>query len=127
MGNGSVRVWGAAACLALWGSGCFDAPEARERLSQVKAEGAEIDRALDGIEERLLGNQALVHQWQELGRRHEKVSALACENVSGHVQEMARLLDAQQSRARRYRQAQIPAESERVSAAPVNGRKTRSN
>jgi hypothetical protein len=122
-----VRGWVAAACFALLGTGCFDAPdEARERLARVKAQGEEMDRALEGVEERLLGNQAMVHLWQEMGRRHEQVSALACENVSGHVQQMAKHLDEQQARTRRVRQARSRGKAETFSAA-ARLTKTRSN
>src|SRR5688500_10589017 len=123
-----VRGWGAAAGLALISTGCFDAPdEVKERVALAKAQGAELDRALDDVEERLLGNQARVHLGQEMGRRHESVSALACENVSGHVQEMAKHLDKQQQRVRRTRQARVQARLDAMSATAVKTHKTRSN
>jgi hypothetical protein len=108
--------------------GCTaEPPEAAKRLASVKEESAELDRVLDDVEERLLGNQAQVHLWQELGRRHQSVSALACENLSGHLLEMAKNLDVQQERSQRIRRARTDTRKQAVSAAPLKDRRSGSN
>lgn len=83
-------------------SGCFDAPpEVKERLAATRAQGADMDAALDGIEERLLGNQASVKLWTEMAWRHKRVSALACENAAGHVESIERFMAQQEKKTRR--------------------------
>jgi hypothetical protein len=116
------------AVLAAGVTGCSEPPAAAgERLARVKQEAAELHRVLDDVEERLLGNQSQVQMWQELGRRHQAVSALACENVNSHVVEMAKNLDLQQDRTRRLRRGRPEVRAQAVSAAPVKARSSGSN
>lgn len=114
------------------GTGCFSAPpEAIARLEAVKAQGREMEASLDDVEERLLGNQASVHLWQEMGRRHRNVSAVACENAAQHVAAMEVHEDKQIKKKRRMRQQRMQADrsggTDRVSSVPVRGRRSRSN
>ncbi|HME90071.1 MAG TPA: hypothetical protein VKE49_01500 [Myxococcaceae bacterium] len=72
-------------------AGCAKPPaSANARLAEVKQEAAEMDRALDLLEERLLGAQSNLQLWSEMARRHQSVSALACENAEEHLREMAK-------------------------------------
>lgn len=117
---------------AMFGSGCFSAPpEAVARLEAVKAQAKSMDAALDEVEERLLGNQAAVHLWQEMGRRHRNVSAVACENAAQHVAAMEVHQDKQQKKKRRISQQRMQADrskgSDRVTSVPVQGRRSRNN
>lgn len=97
-------------------------------MDAVKAQTAEMERALDDVEERLLGNQAMVHLWQELGRRHQSVTQVACQNLTTHAEAMVKHIDKQESKAKKLRRRRMQASrSEQVTAAPVKGRKSRSN
>ena len=72
----------------LLGFGGSDA-QAEERLATLEAEAQQMDAALDTVEERLLGNQAQLQLWAELGRRHKQVSQVHTQNADAHY--MARL------------------------------------
>ena len=88
-------------------SGCFDPPaEAVARLKQTQAEGAAMDRALDGVEERLLGIQGKIQLWKELGERHREVTQVACTNSAFHLSQMASLSEQQTDKARRLRRGE---------------------
>jgi hypothetical protein len=68
-------------------SGCVEAPaESAQRLAEVKKSEIELEQQLSQLEERLLGAQAAVHMWQEIRRRHEQVSSVACENAERHLE-----------------------------------------
>ena len=99
------RSWTWAALLvAPLASGCFEpSAEAKARLEQIKLEGRSFDAQLDAVEDRLLGNQTRVSIWQELGQRHQEVSALACANVVKHTDEMVVLRDKQAEKGRHRR------------------------
>ncbi len=85
-------------------AGCAAPPaEAEARLAAVRAEGREMDAALDTVEERLLGNQARVHLWQELGRRHQEVTAIHCQHADTHLAAMLQHQEKQEAKARRLR------------------------
>lgn len=121
--------WGvvlvAGAVMAL--TGCFEAPpEALARLEAVKAQGQDFDERFDAIEERLLGGMALTNHWKELGRRHRQVQEVACENLAGHVQGMAKHFEKMEVKERKIRrgrlQARAPAATT-ASAVPTKGRK----
>jgi hypothetical protein len=91
-----------ATTLLLCTTGCFSpSDDAAARLSTLKAQGQEMDRAWDELEDRLLGTQARVFLWKEMAARHQNVSALACENAASHVAEMQRLEDRQTRKSRR--------------------------
>lgn len=122
------RLRGALAVLMVCsaGAGCSsESPEAAARVAQVKAQGAELEAQLDELEDRLIGGQALVHQWQELGRRHQHVSAVTCENLSTHVAGMERFIARQEQKSRKLRRARMQARVSEVSTR--KGRRSRSN
>jgi hypothetical protein len=78
-------------------------PDAEARLAALEAEGRQMDAALDAVEERLLGNQAQVHLWQELGRRHQQVSAVHCQHADIHMAAMLEHHEKQEEKARQLR------------------------
>ncbi|MBI3184484.1 MAG: hypothetical protein HYZ28_20300 [Myxococcales bacterium] len=85
-------------------SACFEPPqEAVQRLTEVERQGAEMDRALDALEDRLLAGRAKVSHWQELSERHQSVSALACQSQEEHLQQMEALMEKQLKKASRRR------------------------
>ena len=85
------------ACFA----GCIDPPpEAAARLAEVNQEGLQTERALDSIEERLLGAHVNLALWQELARRHRSVSEVACQNLGEHAKDMVRNVEHQQEKSR---------------------------
>lgn len=87
-------------------AGCASAPEPSEserRIAALEAEGREMDAALDTVETRLLGNQANLMLWQELGRRHQEVSAVACQNANFHMEGMMRHIEHQEEKSRKLR------------------------
>lgn len=83
----------AAAFVAL---GCHPSDQAR-RVDQsdralsgdARKRVRDLDRALDDIEARLLRNRAAASLYAELAERHQKVSALACQNAELHAQGLA--------------------------------------
>jgi hypothetical protein len=100
------RGWGlgwAVLALAL-AAGCAEPPpEAEARLAMLEAEGTQMDAALDSVEERLLGNQAQVHLWQELARRHQEVSAIHCQHADKHLSAILQHHEKQEEKARQLR------------------------
>nr|WP_228558108.1 MULTISPECIES: hypothetical protein [Myxococcus] len=77
--------------------------EAQERLAALEAEGEAMDAVLDSVEERLLGNQAMLQTWQELGRRHQQVTQLHCETSDPHMVAMMKHYKKQEDRARQLK------------------------
>ena len=49
---------------------------------------------------RLLGNQAMLMTWQELGRRHKQVSALHCKHSDTHLEAIVKHYQKQEDKAR---------------------------
>jgi hypothetical protein len=89
-------------------AGCSPSREVLEtqaRIEALRKDGEAIDQQLGQVEERLLGNQAKVMLWDELARRHQYVSALACRNHSTHMNEMLVNLERQTEKARRQRRS----------------------
>ncbi|MBN1206395.1 MAG: hypothetical protein JXB05_15895 [Myxococcaceae bacterium] len=85
-------------------AGCAEPPpDAEARLAALEAEGRQMDAALDTVEERLLGNQAQVHLWQELGRRHREVSAVHCQHTDANVMAILRHQEKQDEKARKLK------------------------
>lgn len=86
---GIRRMWLGLAVAAMGlslGTGCeASSEEADARLAVLEAEAQELDVVLDSVEERLLGNQAMLQTWQEMGRRHQQVSALHCQTAEPHM------------------------------------------
>ncbi|NVJ00236.1 hypothetical protein [Myxococcus sp. SDU36] len=90
--------------LSLLGTGCMSpSQEAQERLAALEAEGEAMDAVLDSVEERLLGNQAMLQTWQELGRRHQEVTQLHCETSDPHMVAMMKHYKKQEDRARQLK------------------------
>jgi uncharacterized protein YceH (UPF0502 family) len=85
-------------------TGCAEPPpDAEARLAALEAEGKQMDAALDNVEERLLGNQAQVHLWQELGRRHQQVSAIHCQHADTHMAAILEHHEKQEEKARQLK------------------------
>jgi hypothetical protein len=78
-------------------------PDAEARLEAVHAEAAALDAALDGVEDRLLGNEMRLHLWQELGERHRHVSEVTCRTNSQHIQSVVRHFEKTEEVFRRKR------------------------
>src|SRR5688572_9926955 len=100
------------------GIGCFSPPpEAVERLERLQQDGrADVER-WEHLEERMLGNQAKLHMWQEMARRHQEVSALACSSMASHVTAMEEHQEKQATKARRKRWARNTPASRSTMAA----------
>lgn len=82
-------------------TGCAEPPDdGAERLAVLEVEARQLDEALDTVETRLLGNQAALMTWQELGRRHKQVSALHCQNSDTHMQAILKHYKRQEEKAR---------------------------
>jgi hypothetical protein len=107
------------AAVALWlASGCAAPPEEAEtRLAELRAEEERMDEALDTVETRLLGNQAMMHLWEELGRRHQEVSAIQCRVTDEHLQGIVRNLEKQEEKARRLPKRRMASADVLTSAA----------
>ncbi|RKH57089.1 hypothetical protein D7V93_18970 [Corallococcus llansteffanensis] len=104
---GMRRMWlGLAAVLGLTVStGCGQSPEDSEaRLAVLEAEGKQMDQALDAVEDRLMGSQGRLAMWNELGRRHQEVSAIQCKVSDAHLAAMMKHLDKQDQKARTVKQ-----------------------
>jgi hypothetical protein len=85
-------------------AGCAQPPpDAEARLAALEAEAQKMDEALDTVEERLLGNQARVHLWQELSERHKTVSAVHCKHAHGNVEAIIEHEEKQDEKARKLR------------------------
>ena len=85
-------------------AGCAEPPpDAEARLAALEAEGQQMDAALDNVEERLLGNQARVHLWQELEERHKQVSAMHCKHADGNVEAILEHEERQEEKARKLK------------------------
>src|SRR5687767_7222315 len=85
-------------------AGCAEPPpDAEARLAALEAEGEKMDAALDTVEERLLGNQARVHLWQELGERHKYVSAVHCKHADANMAAMLEHQEKQEQKARKLK------------------------
>lgn len=89
-------------------AGCAQPPpDAEARLAELEAEGQKLDEALDTVEERLLGNQARMHLWQELAERHQQVSAVHCKHAHGNVEAIIEHEERQEEKARRLRRRHV--------------------
>jgi hypothetical protein len=85
-------------------AGCAQPPQdAEARLAALEAEGKKMDEALDNVEERLLGNQARMHLWQELGERHKYVSAVHCQHADANLAAMLEHQEKQEEKARKLK------------------------
>jgi hypothetical protein len=85
-------------------AGCAQPPpDAEARLAALEVEAKKMDEALDTVEERLLGNQARVRLWRELGERHKAVSAVHCKHAHGNVEAIILHEEKQTEKARKLR------------------------
>ncbi len=104
---GIRRMWlglGVTALGLSLGTGCMSpSPEAEERLAALEAEAEEMDVVLDNVEERLLGNQAMLQTWQEMGRRHQQVTQLHCQTADSHLMALMKHYDKQEEKARQMK------------------------
>ena len=101
------------AVIALGAVGCRGpSAEALNRLAETKRGEVELNQALSNLEDRMLGVQATVHVWQELGRRHQQVSTIACENAGQHLVAIERHLEHQQEKQQGRRHPVVSAKTE---------------
>lgn len=128
MGMGGRR-WLCAALLPtlLLSVGCMEpADEAKARLAETKASGDALVEKFEGLEERFLANQANVKLYDELRRRHRKVSELACANQGSHYNAMVKHIDRMVERARKLRRRTVVSASN-VTLSSVSSRSTKSH
>ena len=91
-------------------TGCMSpSDEAQARLAALEAEGEEMDVVLDNVEERLLGNQAMLQTWQEMGRRHQQVTQLHCQTSDAHLTALMKHYDKQEEKARQMKRRRVAA------------------
>jgi hypothetical protein len=99
---GLVTAWFVLA--ACGGSSALDA-----RRQRASTERRALEEQFERLEERLLADQARVHFWQQMGERHESVSAVACVNLGRHAEGMALIAEKQREKqdelARKHRVA----------------------
>ena len=63
-----------------------------------------MDQALDAVEDRLMGSQGRLAMWNELGRRHQEVSAIQCKVADAHLAAIMKHDDKQDQKARTVKQ-----------------------
>ena len=99
----------ALALLGLGATGCSGGSDAgsEARLAALTAEGEQMDAALDAVEDRLLGNQAQLQLWAELGRRHKQVSAIHTQQSGAHLEAMVAYMDRMQEKARGLKRRRV--------------------
>jgi hypothetical protein len=117
-GRGIALALGLGTAVLLGCSGPTD-QERRARLLALAEADRDLNTALDAVELRLMRNQGTVAMWRELAQRHRDVSEVACHNLSGHYEAMARFMDSQQVRSGRIR-TRVVAE---VDAEVAHGRR----
>ncbi|MFP2931695.1 hypothetical protein ACLESO_42240 [Pyxidicoccus sp. 3LG] len=105
---GIRRMWLGLAVAAVGlsvGTGCSspDDAESEARLAALEAEAEEMDTVLDSVEERLLGNQAMLQTWQEMGRRHQQVTQLHCQTADAHMVALMKHYEKQDEKARQLK------------------------
>ncbi|MFL5350916.1 MAG: hypothetical protein ACJ8AT_39615 [Hyalangium sp.] len=87
-------------------AGCAEPPpDAEARLAALEEEGKQMDAALDTVEDRLLGNQARMHLWQELGERHKTVSAIHCKHADANLAAILEHEERQEEKARKLKRS----------------------
>ena len=104
----------------LLGLGGADAA-ADARLAALEAEGEQLDEALDTVEERLLGNQAQLQLWAELGRRHQRVSMLHTQQSTAHFEQMVAYMERVQQKSRKLKRSRVAS----ADSVLTSGRKRR--
>jgi hypothetical protein len=114
----------ALALLALGATGCAGGAsdeDAAARLAALEAEGEQMDEVLDTVEERLLGNQAQLQLWAELGRRHKQVSLVHTQHANAHLEQMVAFMERTQEKARKLKRQRVAS----ADAVLTSGRKRR--
>lgn len=96
--------WALSGVVLALAAGCAaPPPDAEARLAVLEAEGERMDAALDTVEARLLATQARMHLWQELGERHQQVSAIHCKHADANLAAMLEHREKQDQKARKLR------------------------
>ncbi len=92
-------------------TGCATTPpaDAEARLAALETEAEQLDAALDNVETRLLGNQATLMMWQELGRRHKQVSAVHCQHANSQMEAIVKHHNRQEEKARQLKRRRVAA------------------
>ena len=100
----------AALASAVWlAAGCTGQASLAERREVLAREHRERMERLERIEARLLGAEAKRAEWTELRTRHGRVTELACENVSEHVEAMVKHEEKQRDKRRKQRERRVAA------------------
>lgn len=116
MARRSIRIQGVLLCsglLLLGGCGTSAAVEAQR--AALAAEQEVRLRKLEDLEVRLVTVAARQRAWSELQARHERISAIACENAASHAAAMEahEARQREKFRAQRARRRAVRAELER--------------
>ena len=95
--------------LGLGATGCTGGAPAEDaqRIAALEAEGEQLDQALDTVEERLLGNQAQLQLWAELGRRHKQVSLVHTQHANAHLEQMVAFIERTQEKSRKLKRQRV--------------------
>jgi len=104
------RVRWLAVLAALGAAGCEAGPTPEEearRMAEIQRQGDELTQAADDLEDRMLADQANLLLWQEMARRHQRVSAVATRTQLEHFRSMVALLEQQQEKARKLKRRQL--------------------
>ncbi len=57
----------------------------------------------------MLGNQAMLQTWQEMGRRHQQVTQLHCQTSDAHLTALMKHYDKQEEKARQMKRRRVAA------------------
>lgn len=93
--------------LLLGSAACAEPAALADQRRRLDADGQQLLADLERVETRLLAAQAVQREWSELQERHQKVSAIACENVAEHVAAMELHDRRQQEKRARLRRRQL--------------------
>lgn len=106
-----VKRWTLTVALAVSVAGCSkpEDPAERAELEQVKRESAALNAELDNLGTRLLVSQQRVTADADLKERHQKVSEVACQNLSDHWSGINRFLENQRDKEHKKRVARVAA------------------
>jgi hypothetical protein len=76
-------------------------------MAEIQEQGEGLSHAADALEDRLLADQANLLLWQELARRHQRVSAVATRTQLEHFSSMVQLMEQQEEKARRLKRRHL--------------------
>lgn len=91
-----------------------------------RPEESDLVRSLDRLESALTESRGVVTLNEELGRRHERVSAIACQGVEAHARDSARIVADHKRRKVRHQDEDVTERvlsSASVQPASLNGRR----